>query len=151
MNNSNASACYSCGKTLSDPVSVELGIGPVCRVKNKMDEFQERTRNMFANRSEYDWGMTPDGKILYITDEGGLKSVTNDLENVLQDIQETIPLRDLVNARIMYRDSMGIWDGISIKYTPGMAIQSVSFFPITEKEFNQAKAKLMAMDLNHKN
>lgn len=141
--NNSKGTCNCCGKPLSDPISVNLGIGPVCRVNGKMQELQERTGNLFDNRAKYDWGMTPNGKILYITDLGGLKSVTNDLENVLQDIQDTIPLQDMLKARIMYRDSMGVWDGVLIKYSGGSSIQGISFFPLTEKEFNKAQEKLL--------
>lgn len=147
MNNSSVSACYSCGKALSDPVSVELGIGPVCRVKNKMDEFWEKTRNMFANRSEYDWGITSHGDILYITDEGGLKSVTNDMENVLADISEHVVLDELQDLKIIYRDSMGIWDGVNISFGENHSIKGISFYPVTEKNFGRACEKVMSMDL----
>ncbi len=152
MNNRSNSACSSCGKSLTDPVSVELGIGPVCRTQNKIRELEEKTINMFANRSRYDWGITPDGKVLYITDEGGLKSVTNDMENVLRDITETIAIRDLKNLRIMYRDSIGIWDGVRVSFTENlvtddMAITCVAFYPLTERDFGKAKDKILTFKI----
>lgn len=147
MTNKSNSACSSCGKSLTDPISVELGICPVCRTQNKIRELGEKTINMFANRSRYDWGITPDGKVLYITDEGGLKSVTNDMENVLKDITETIAIRDLKNLRIMYRDSMGIWDGVGVSFIEDQAIKGVAFYPLTEKDFGKAKDKILTFKL----
>lgn len=146
MNKRSSSACSSCGKSLTDPISVELGIGPVCRTLNKIRELGEKTANMFANRSLYDWGITPDGKVLYITDEGGLKSVTNDMENVLKDITETIPISDMKNLRIMYRDSMGIWDGVGVSFVED-SIKGVTFFPLTEKDSGKAKDKILTLRL----
>jgi hypothetical protein len=137
--NSNLSECKCCGKPLSDPVSVELGIGPVCRVNKKLDELGEKTQNMFANRSMYDWGVR--GSVLYITDEGGYKSVTNDIENVLDDISAEISLQDMSKMKIMYRDSMGIWDGINVTLS-GSKISGVAFFPLTEKDFTKALNKI---------
>lgn len=134
-----ASACYKCGKTLTDPVSMELGIGPVCRLKKKEGEHSDKTINMFANRSEYDWGIR--GEILYITDKGGMKSVTNDVENVLGDISKVIGFEDMKKMKIMYRDSMGIWDGIRPAIN-GTGVKSVSFFPLTERDFDRAFEKL---------
>jgi len=142
--NNSKGTCNCCGKPLTDRISVDFGIGPVCRVKRKTQEAQERSGNMFANRAEYDWEFCMRGKILSITDEGGLKSVTNDLENILHDIQDTIPINDLLKARIMYRDSMGIWDGVKVKYNDGLAIESVTFFPLTEKDFGRACEKLLS-------
>jgi hypothetical protein len=147
--NNSKGTCNCCGKSLTDPVSVDLGIGPICRVNKKIEELQEKTSNLFANRSQYDWGITPDGKVLYITDEGGLKSVTNDLENVLRDIADEMSVEMLRNTRIMYRDSMGIWDGVTIEFCSDQEqiIHGIHFFPITEKEFEPAKEKLMNINI----
>ncbi len=146
--NNQISACYCCGKALSDPISVDLGVGPVCRVKNKMDEFAEKTGNMFSNRSEYDWGITPGGGILYITDQGGLKSVTNDIENVLEDIAQTLSYQELRSMKIMYRDSLGIWDGVRVDLT-GDRVKSITFYPITEKNFEKACEKISDLTSKH--
>ncbi len=48
-------------------------------------------------------------KFLLIIDmNAGGKSVTNDIENVVADIQETKDIKDHV---ILYQDSEGDWDG----------------------------------------
>ncbi len=141
--NNSKGTCNCCGKPLSDPVSVDLGIGPVCRVQNKMKEAGERTINMFANRSSYDWGISSDGKVLYITDQGGYKSVTNDMENVLQDISNELSVQDLRGMKIMYRDSMGIWDEVRLSLSDDLIIKGVSFSPLTERDFNKAFEKIV--------
>lgn len=142
MKKSTIAACYCCGKALTDPISADLGIGPVCRVKNKEAEHGEKTINMFANRADYDWGIR--GEVLYITDKGGLKSVTNDIENVLGDISEFMEFGDMKKMKIMYRDSAGIWDGIRPVFN-GTRVQNVSFFPLTERDFNKAFEKLITL------
>lgn len=54
MKKNNASNCCCCGKPLSDPISVSLGIGPVCRVNQKQKMLEEKTGNIFANRADFD-------------------------------------------------------------------------------------------------
>lgn len=142
MKNSTIAVCYSCRKALTDPVSVDLGIGPVCRIKKKEVEHGEKTINMFANRADYDWGTR--GEVLYITDKCGLKSVTNDIEAVLGDIAKLIEFEDMKKMKIMYRDSMGIWDGIS-PVINGTGVKSVTFFPLTERDFDKAFEKLITL------
>ncbi|HET6558089.1 MAG TPA: DUF6011 domain-containing protein [Prolixibacteraceae bacterium] len=137
MNKRITSTCSCCGKPLEDPISVQFGIGPVCRVAKKLKEMSERSGNLFANRAEYDYGIQ--GEVIWIVDNGGLKSVTNDMENILADIirEEEI---DLCRYKIMYQDSMGIWDGVRIGSSG-----SVTFFPIGEVKQHHAKNKLLEM------
>lgn len=130
--------CNCCGKPLSDRVSVSLGIGPVCRVKKKETEMGERTENMFASRADYDYDLA--GDVLWIIDRGGLKSVTNDIENVLKDIEAVIGPEGMKRKKIMYRDSMEIWDGVRVSENG-----CVSFFPLTERDAMKAREKLLAM------
>ena len=44
-------------------------------------------------------------KIIWITDDDGSISVTNDAEHVVRDIHQRHP-----NYRVIYRDSQGQWD-----------------------------------------
>jgi len=73
-------SCNICGKPLTDPISIELGIGPVCYVKKKLQEAMSRNENLFANRAEYDYG-TSDG-VLWIRDRGGYTAVNNLMEHL---------------------------------------------------------------------
>lgn len=130
--------CNCCGKPLSDPVSVDVGMGPICRVKKKVGEMNERSGNMFAPRADYDYDLA--GDVLWIIDRGGFKSVTNDIENVLKDIEAVIGPENLKRKKIMYRDSMEIWDGVRVSEN-GV----VSFFPLTERDAMKAREKLLSM------
>lgn len=102
--------------------------------------------NLFANRSEYTY--CSDGDILSIEDSGGMKSVTNDIENVLADIAIQF---DISKKRIMYKDSDGIWDEvrakIEVKKEMGrdrVSISGLEFLPLTETDFGKAKEKLLS-------
>lgn len=133
------STCSCCGKPLTDPISVEIGIGPVCRVQKKMEDMNEKTGNLFSNRSDYDYWF--DGNVLAIEDLGGYKSVTNDIENVIHDITRN-EVMDIMEFRIMYKDSMGIWDGISLQISHGSL--KVNFFSLNERLYQKAKEKLLS-------
>ena len=145
--------CRICGKPLTDPVSVERGISPECGGKFKRGKHKDQTGNLFAQRAEYDWGV--DGHILWIQDRNGMKSVTNDIEFVLGDIFDSIE-KELFKKLIMYRDSMGIWDGIRLAnrdcyvgITAGNQRNSHvdidDFFSIHETDYQAAKGKLLSM------
>lgn len=140
------STCSVCGKPLSDPVSVEVGMGPVCRVNKKLQDRGNKTGNIFSNRAEYEWDIIlgENGKpdVIWIKDSGGLKSVTNDIENILEDISKELAVPgSILAAKIMYQDSMAIWDGIKILFHSPFKVE---FFPLTEKEFSKAKKKLLS-------
>jgi hypothetical protein len=66
-------------------------------------------------RSIYYWHVvnTSGPSILCIVDcgYGHALSVTNDMENVLKDLGERMYLNDML---IIYSDSDGIWDGVSL-------------------------------------
>jgi hypothetical protein len=115
---------------------VSLGIGPVCRASRKNKLLYEKTENMFASRAEFNFDV--DGDILAIHDLGGMKSVANDIENILSDIQK-YSLINLCEYKIIYCDSQGIWDGIIFKNN------RVSFFSINEREYQKAKEKLLKL------
>jgi hypothetical protein len=100
----------------------------------KNSELNEKTQNLFANRSDYDYRI--DGNVLAIEDLGGYKSVTNDIENVIKDITD-IEKINVSKFLIMYKDSMGIWDGIKVDHAA-----RIEFFSINERIYSQAKGKL---------
>lgn len=132
--------CSVCGKALSDPISIAHKTGPICRLNKKLQNMN--SGNLFANRAEYDYKV--EGSILWIEDKGGMKSVTNDIENVLADIAKD---RGISNKKIMYKDSDGIWDEVRAKITTkgkDVSISNLEFFPITETNFHKAKEKLLA-------
>jgi hypothetical protein len=133
--------CSCCGRDLSARESVETGIGPVCRVSHKNLVARERSGNLFANRSEFDYGVKR--KTLWIRDLGGMKSVTNDIENVLTDIVADLGIEVVSSKRIIYQDSMGIWDGINPSFTQAslrskIRCTGVTFYPLGARSFDIA-------------
>lgn len=153
--------CKRCGKELTDPVSVLRGIGPECWKKRILGDRNEKTLNLFGNRAEYTWGF--DGNILWLKDHGKTcRSLTNDLENCLAEIQAEID--QPINAyKIIYRDSEGDWDGVTLQefnleavlrdalwlesgQAPSYFAQGlhIDFYYIGEKTYEAAKQKAIA-------
>ncbi len=137
-----AGTCKECGKTLTDSISIQIGIGPICRVKLKQKSINEKTLDMFSNQSSYDHGTEDNLKVLYIIDMGKqeYKSVTNNAENVLNEIMELDGI-NVADYKVMYKDSDGIWDGIKPTVI-NSRVTSVNFFPIGEREYSKAIKKL---------
>lgn len=151
--------CYMCKKPLTDPVSVRLGIGPVCRMKRKED----MKRDLFCFAADYTWGI--DGEIIWIKDNSnGSRTVTNDSENVICEIAAELH-EPITNFAIMYRDTESVWDEIKI-LSVGSDIQlkadakmleqrretgrqyfsswaRISFQALTETDYQKAKHKLL--------
>jgi hypothetical protein len=131
-----SNACRVCGRPLTDPISVALGIGPQCRVTQKNQTMQEKTLHLFGHRANYTW--SKDGDIIAIVDlDNGLgPSVTNDMENVLLDIAMELG-HGLRGYRILYRDSQGTWDGVHL-----LPNGKPRFYSINERNYQKAKAKI---------
>ena len=105
----------------------------------------DKNGNLF--NAEYNWG-TKDN-ILYIEDLNAPRSVTHDIQNVLADIAMRLPDEKLSELKIMYKDSFGVWDGVSASITKDnssgkakIAITGLNFFSINENDFNKAIEKL---------
>jgi hypothetical protein len=83
-----------------------------------------------------DYTYTVEGSIIAIIDlDQGSKSLTNDMENVLDDIQAE--LGDLSGYAVIYRDSMGRWDGVRLER--GL----VAFYSLNETDPERAAARLL--------
>lgn len=83
-----------------------------------------------------DYTYTVEGSVIAIIDlDQGSKSVTNDMENVLDDIQAQIG--DLSGYAVIYRDSMGRWDGVRLER--GL----VEFYSLNETNPDRASARLL--------
>ena len=96
---------------------------------------------MFYPRSKYKWGtFEPNG--LWLEDLNQGKSLTNDMAEVLQELHEDegLPIWEMV---IIYRDSMGIWDGVQL-FEPGSIKHQ--FYPIGLA--NPHEARTEARNLN---
>jgi hypothetical protein len=76
------------------------------------------------------------GNVITIIDQQGGRSVTNDAENVIDDlVREGF---DLVQYRLIYRDTRGIWDEILIDRTGRFA----GFGSLNERDLPAALAKV---------
>ena len=86
--------------------------------------------------TEAEFSYTVDQDVIKIVDLNlGSNSVTNDVERVLRKIEQWQPGL-IARCSIMYRDSMGYWDGIEWDR------QEVRFFPIRERDERAARCKL---------
>lgn len=154
--------CMCCGRELSDPRSVELGIGPICAMSRKTREKDKRDGNMFGHRAQYSWGI--DGNVLWLKDDGTeCRSLTNDLENCLTEIAgELKGGKTLLDYRIIYRDSTSIWDAVRVTELKGVTdlvaalsmlkgirpywtpYCKISFYPVREVDYTAAREKILA-------
>ena len=83
-----------------------------------------------------DYTYTVEGSVIAIVDlDQGSKSVTNDMDNVLADIQAE--LGDLAGYAVIYRDSTGRWDGVRLER--GI----VAFYALNEIDPERAAARLL--------
>ena len=76
------------------------------------------------------------GNVIAITDHDEGKSVTNDAENVIDDLARQG--FDLSLYRVIYRDTRGIWDQMLVDRTGHFA----GFSSINERDLSAALAKL---------
>lgn len=83
-----------------------------------------------------DYTYTIEGSVIAIIDlDQGSKSVTNDMEHVLDDIRAE--LGDLAGYSVIYRDSMGRWDGVRLER--GL----VEFYSLNETDPDRAATRLL--------
>lgn len=137
-------SCRRCNKSLSDPVSVDAGMGYICRHKLKDKDMKDKEPSLFP--CEYHWHTDEKESMLFIEDLDSGKTVTNDIKNVLKTIFEELKTDSQRKWKIMYKDTFGVWDGVSaqiIKSDTGkITISETQFYSINETDFNKAKEKL---------
>ena len=100
-------ACEVCGRPLTDPVSIEAGIGPICRAAGH----RRRQLGLFDNPADYRIELAGDVICISDLDLGG-RTVTNDAAGVIGDL-----LRlgyDLTRMPVIYRDTQGNWDELRV-------------------------------------
>ncbi|MBV9877485.1 MAG: hypothetical protein JO025_22345 [Verrucomicrobia bacterium] len=86
--------------------------------------------------TEAEFSYTVDQGVIKIVDLNlGSDSVTNDVERVLYKLEQWQPGL-IARCSIMYRDSMGYWDGLEWDG------EEVTFFPIRERDEKAAERKL---------
>lgn len=83
-----------------------------------------------------DYTYTIDGSVISIVDlDLGSKSVTNDIDTVLDDIRAE--RGDLSGYAVIYRDSTGRWDGVRLVGS------SVEFYSLNETDPERAASRLL--------
>lgn len=96
--------CHACGRPLTDPRSVEAGIGPRCA---------DRARSLHEPmlfRAKYFYELFDDVLVLFDRDCGTM-SLTNDIERVLLEV--SAELGERMPHIVIYRDSEGIYDRVT--------------------------------------
>lgn len=92
---------------------------------------------MSPSRFRSDYTYTVEENLIAIVDlDQGNRSVTNDIENVLADLRADVG--DLGGYFVIYRDSMGRWDGVRQRPS-GL----VDFYPLGETDPEQAARRLL--------
>jgi hypothetical protein len=88
-------------------------------------------------RADYEYTVDEDAAIIAIVDlDLGNKSVTNDMENVLDDIK--LKLGTLSGFSVIYKDSLGRWDGVRLDEKG-----TVHFYGLGESEPEKAAKRLL--------
>jgi len=94
--------CRVCGRTLTNPFSIKLGVGSACRLKEKscsQGEFD-------FMRAHFEVVKHKQGEYIYIHDVGrNCSSVTNDAEFVVERLVLDYDITDKI--RIFYKDTDG--------------------------------------------
>lgn len=75
----------------------------------------KRLKNMSKTKTKSSYTYTIVDNIVCIVDQNGLVSVTNDIENVIDQICEIEPSVNKDNTMFIYQDSEGNWDGYDPK------------------------------------
>ena len=108
-------------------------------------------KKLYDTGCRFDSGVEND--ILWLEDLNGDKSLTNDMENALlvAAADNDIPLADLPSTKIMYKDSMGNWDGVraSVRVIDVLGrkvveVSSVDFFALNSTDFEMDQYRLLA-------
>jgi hypothetical protein len=80
------------------------------------------------------YSLTEHGEFLCLVDSGKGRSITNDAEAVVADLAAAG--HDLARKRVLYRDTMGLWDELVVKDG-----QFSHFAPIHERDVQSAIIK----------
>jgi hypothetical protein len=107
--------CSVCGKPLSDPVSVKIGIGPICRIKLKNNEPKKKQGDLFSDKAQYYYEIVGDVIVIYDESQGG-RTVTNDIERVLAEIAKDLKANGklLKDFKVIYKDTQKVFDGVAL-------------------------------------
>lgn len=104
---------------------------------------QHIVKRTALNRADFTFEVFEDEKIIFIEDLNlGKRSVTNDMENVLETIGKLPFINEHLAAyKILYRDSDGIIDGVIPIMQDKYSVVDTHFYPIQETSLEIAKTK----------
>lgn len=126
--------CIRCKRPLTDKISLGLGVGPKCRLILKNENAGNRTMDIFGN-ADFEYQVLDDVIVIFDLNMGG-RSVTNDIHNVLDHIEQEIG--GIKGKRVIYRDSHGIFDGIGVTRNG----EFTNFYSLNVKSLDAALKKL---------
>jgi hypothetical protein len=92
---------------LTNPISIEIRIGPICRAARKIIDIQEVLEFMHAQYKLITHNEI-DGNYIYIKDVGNwgqCRTITNDADYIVKKLYEEHGITD--DTRIFYKDSEG--------------------------------------------
>lgn len=130
--------CLRCHRPLKDQHSIDIGYGPNCRMAQKRDGLKGRTRDLFGDSNYYHH--IEDGTLIIIDLGGDGRSVTDDIENIISHLKESID--QLEQKAIIYLDQHKIYDGVRLK--PDRNVEGFYELNTTSKTkaIKKAKAKV---------
>jgi hypothetical protein len=101
-----------------------------------MNRTMKRRRARWGARSSYDYAIKDD--FILVMDNDGSRSVTNDMEGVGEDMYNVIGPR-FWEMMFMYKDSMGLWTGVSFDrhWAP-------TFVHLNSFDLEEAKVQMVA-------
>jgi hypothetical protein len=94
-------------------------------------------KEKLANQSTYEWGIDRDVLWMKDLDQGVCRSVTNNIENILEYLYEFVPVKEYM---IMYRDTLGVWDEYALNQEHSHIVGS--FKSLNEQDYDKAILKL---------
>jgi hypothetical protein len=129
-----SAACKVCHRTLRNPASILIGIGPVCARKSPNGAATGQTNLPLDMTTEPQshftiQAVTADAVLIIDLDDGAV-SVTNDAAAVVAHLLARFgnPARcDVRGPRIIYRDSMMLWS--ELRHAGG---SFVGYAPLTD-------------------
>ena len=134
--------CDKCQRPLKNPISIARGLGPQCYGAYQAEQNRQGTRfSNPAEQSDYTYRVTNDPVLVIIDlDKGGM-SITNNMAAVVTNIAADMGVDyRLLAMPIIYRDSMGEYDGVHLHDTG-----AVTFYPLhTQNEFEAIQASLQS-------
>lgn len=96
------------------------------------------------SRSSYHYTITLDDVLVILDNDLGM-SVTNNMENVLNEIQRMERITFPDNQIIIYKDTSGQWDGVEISEKRNGNIEGITFLMLACNSMEEALEKIKGL------